>query len=151
MLLRYTFRTVKQETYPKVYLYKRIVQAKLFIDEHFSEGIELDNIADEACFSKFHFIRLFKSVYGKTPHQYLTRVRIEKAKLLLQQGISITDTCYSVGFESLTSFATLFKLYTKRSPSAYQQEYFKCKQHIKETPLSFVPNCFAEQKGWTKE
>ena len=73
--------------YPKIYLYKRIVQAKLFIDANFSERIDLGNIADEAYFSKFHFIRLFKISYGYTPHQYLTRVRIENAKLFLSKRI----------------------------------------------------------------
>lgn len=47
-----------------------MVQAKLFIDFNYAESIDISNIADEACFSKFHFIRLFKKIYGRTPHQY---------------------------------------------------------------------------------
>src|SRR5215218_2295164 len=112
-----------QENYPKIYLYKRIVQAKLFIDSHFSDSLDLNNIANEACFSKFHFIRLFKAIYGKTPHQYLTYVRIENAKLLLQRGVSITETCFSVGFQSSSSFTALFRQNTKLSPSVYQQQF----------------------------
>jgi AraC-like DNA-binding protein len=76
-----------KENFPKIYLYKRIVQAKLFIDARFSDNIDLHNIADEACFSKFHFIRLFKTVYGKTPHQYLKQVRIENAKMFFAKRI----------------------------------------------------------------
>ncbi len=53
------------ENYPKIYLYKRVVQAKLFIDNRFGDDIDLNNIADEAYLSKFHFIRLFKIIYGK--------------------------------------------------------------------------------------
>jgi AraC-like DNA-binding protein len=139
------------ESYPKVYLYKRIVQAKLFIDSHYSDGIDLNNISDEAYFSKFHFIRLFKSIYGKTPHQYLTYVRIENAKELLQKDLSVTDTCFSVGFDSVTSFTALFKKYTKATPSQYQHRYAERQAQIAETPLQFIPNCFAEQKGWKKE
>ena len=71
---------LQKELYPKVYLYRRIVYAKLFIDTHFAENIDLDNIADEAFFSKFHFIRVFKDIYKKTPHQYLSFVRIERRK-----------------------------------------------------------------------
>ena len=74
------------EQYPKIYLYKRIVQAKLFIDNNYAEDIDLDNIADEAYFSKFHFIRLFKNIYGSTPHHYLRQVRIEHAKQLLAKN-----------------------------------------------------------------
>ncbi len=137
------------ENYPKVYLYKRILQAKLFIDTHFSDDIDLHNIANEAYFSKFHFIRLFKTIYGKTPHQYLTRVRIENAKELLQKEISVTEACFTVGFESISSFTALFKRYTNFCPSEYQHQFKKRAAQIKKVPLQFIPNCFAEQKGWT--
>jgi AraC-like DNA-binding protein len=135
---------------PHIYLYKRVVQAKLFIDEHYHEHIDLRNIADEACFSKFHFARLFKQIYGYTPHQYLTRVRIEKAKELLEQSTTVTATCSLVGFESISSFTGLFKKTVKLSPSRYQETVLQRKKEIKNSPLLFIPNCFAEQKGWVK-
>jgi AraC-like DNA-binding protein len=136
--------------YPKFYLYKRVVQAKLFIDTHFAESIDLDNISDEAYFSKFHFIRLFKRTYNKTPHQYLTYVRIEKAKLLLSENTSVNETCYSIGFESLSSFAGLFKRTVGITPSDYQKQQLKRKTEMLQAPLNFIPNCFAENKGWKK-
>jgi AraC-like DNA-binding protein len=131
-----------------LHIYKRIVQSKLFIDAHFSEPIDLDNIADEAYFSKFHFIRLFKSIYGKTPHQYLISVRVEQARLLLQQGLSVTETCSGVGFESLTSFTALFKKYIRLSPSEYQRKHLEREEQIRTAPLGFVPACFASRYGW---
>src|SRR5688500_9973842 len=136
------------EQIPKIYLYRRIVLAKLFIDGHFADNIDLDAIAGEAAFSKFHFIRLFKMAYGKTPHQYLTLVRIEKAKLLLQSENSVTDVCFSVGFDGISSFTHLFKRFTRLTPSAYQQLQRHRRQQIAEAPLKFIPVCFAEQKGW---
>jgi AraC-like DNA-binding protein len=139
------------EEYPKIYLYKRIVQAKLFIDTHFSDDIDLDNIADESCFSKFHFIRLFKTIYGRTPHQYLTKVRIENAKELLQKGFSVTETCFTIGFDSVSSFTGLFKRYLNMCPSAYQQQFENRKEQIKKQPLQFIPNCFAEHYGWIQK
>jgi AraC-like DNA-binding protein len=139
------------DSYPKVYLYKRIVQAKCFIDTHYDEDIDLDNISDEACFSKFHFIRLFKTIYGRTPHQYLTNVRIENAQRLLQTGIPVTEACYKTGFASITSFAALFKKITGSSPSVYQMEYLQRQERIKTMPLQFIPNCFAENKGWLQK
>ena len=135
--------------YPKIYLYKRIVQAKLFMDHHFNDNIDLDNIADEAYFSKFHFIRLFRKIYGKTPHQYLIQVRIENAKLLLQKDISVTETCFAVGFESVSSFTGLFKKFTTFAPSVYQQQFKIRQEQISTVPLQFIPACFADQKGWT--
>ena len=139
------------ERFPKIYLYRRIVQAKLFIDDHFIDNINLDEIADEAYFSKFHFVRQFKKIYGKTPHQYLTTVRIEKAKELLNTNTSVREVCFSVGFNSVSSFTGLFKRYTTLTPSVYQQQELKRQQEIKRTPLKFIPNCFAEQKGWTEK
>ncbi len=139
------------EQFPKIYLYRRVVQAKLFIDNNFQAGIDLADIADEAYFSRFHFIRLFKMAYGKTPHQYLTSVRIEQAKLLLQTGIPIADVCFAVGFDSISSFTGLFKRITSTTPSSYREQQLKRKKEIGETPLKFIPNCFAEQKGWTKD
>jgi len=84
------------EQYPKVYLYRRLVQAKRYIDKFYAEKIDLDNISDEAHFSKFHFLRLFKSVYGTTPNQYLTKVRIDKAQQLLKQDIPVSEVCFLV-------------------------------------------------------
>ncbi|ANE50378.1 helix-turn-helix transcriptional regulator [Flavisolibacter tropicus] len=137
-------------TYPKYYLYNRIVKAKLFIDSNYDQRIDLDNISDEAYFSKFHFIRLFKSIYGRTPHQYLTYVRLEKAKHYLSNGFTVTDTCFKVGFDSLTSFTGLFKKQVGQTPSAYQQWYHQRQAQIKTQPLGFIPHCFAAQKGWTE-
>ena len=136
--------------YPKYYLYSRIVKAKLFIDNHFSENIDLENISDEAYFSKFHFIRLFKSIYQKTPHQYLTHVRIEKAKSFLDGPSKVSETCLLVGFDSITSFTALFKKSEGITPSEYQRQSHLRQAEIKSRPLHFIPNCFAEQKGWAK-
>jgi AraC-like DNA-binding protein len=137
---------MNKEIYPKAYLYRRIVQAKLFIDKNFNGKIELNNIADEAYFSKYHFIRQFKKVYGKTPHQYLTTVRIEKAMQLLSTDMLVSDVCFMVGFESLSSFSGLFKRITGLSPSIYHVQQCKIKAQILNSPLKFVPGCFAEKR-----
>jgi AraC-like DNA-binding protein len=136
------------EEYQKVYLYRRIVQAKVFIDSHFADSIDVSKVADEAFFSKFHFLRLFKKIYGKTPHQYLIAVRIEKAMQLLNEENPVSDVCYSVGFESLSSFSSLFKRMVGSTPSAYQAKRHHLKLQIRQTPLNFVPGCFAYQHGW---
>jgi len=138
------------EQYPKVYLYRRIVQAKLFIDNNYDKNIDLDNISDEAYFSKFHFIRLFKSAYGKTPHQYLTTIRIDKAKQMFQLGNTVSFTCNSLGFESLGSFSRLFKQYVGVSPSLYLGQQKEIKSQSKILPLKFIPTCFARNYGWSK-
>jgi AraC-like DNA-binding protein len=139
------------EQYPKIYLYRRLVQAKLFIDAHYADRIDLGNIADEAYFSKFHFIRRFKNIYRKTPHQYLIFVRIEKAMELLKTGIPVSEVCYAVGFESLSSFSALFKRIVGITPSVYLAQQQIIKAQIVKSPLTFIPGCFAEKYGWLEK
>lgn len=138
------------EQYPKIYLYRRIVQAKLYIDKFYSEKIDLDNISDEAYFSKFHFIRLFKSIYAKTPHQYLTKVRIEKAQQFLQQGKSVSEVCILVGYDSVSTFSGLFTKLVGKTPSDYGDHYKERKTKIETSPFAFVPSCYSFMHGWTK-
>lgn len=138
-------------SYPKAYLYRRIVLAKLYIDNNYQKNINLGDIADEALFSRYHFIRIFKEIYGKTPYQYLIHVRIEKAKLCLQDGVSVTETCFSVGFDSVGSFSGLFKRRTGLPPSVYQKEYNLNKKQVTAKPLKYIPGCFAEKNGWSEK
>lgn len=134
-------------SYPNIYLYRRVVNAKLYIDKHYHCAIDLDNIADEACFSKFHFIRLFKKIYGHTPYQYLTAIRIHNARQQLKEGLTVAETCYAVGFESVSSFTGLFKKMTGATPAAYQAAELKKKALTLLRPLHFIPGCFASLQG----
>ncbi|SJN49913.1 helix-turn-helix domain-containing protein [Sphingobacterium sp. JB170] len=106
----------------KGYLENRIVQAMDFIEKNYAEKIYLEDIAMEACLSKYHFIRIFKEINGITPHQYLTSVRIEKAKRLLEIEVAVAEVCFAVGFESITSFSMLFKRAAGVSPSFYLRQ-----------------------------
>ena len=129
--------------HPKIYLYKRVVQAKLFIEANYAERIDLDNIADEACFSKFHFIRLFKKIYGKTPHQCLTEIRVQRAMQMLREDASVTDACFAVGFESLSSFSPLFRRVVGVNPSEYLLKQRRIRHEMASAPLRYIPGCHA--------
>ena len=136
------------DQYPRQYLYLQIVRAKLFIDANFDKAIDLDRVADEACFSKFHFVLTFRSIYGRTPHQYLTQVRIERSKDLLANGETVAAACFKVGFDSVTSFTGLFKRRTGMTPRQFQVDREAFKTSVAAKPLSHIPGCFAEKKGW---
>lgn len=139
-----------KESYPKMYMYKRIVEAKLYIDQHYSEKIDLDNIATQASFSKYHFLRLFKQAYGKSPYQYLTQVRIAKAQEYLREGKSVMETCEALSFDSIPSFTALFKKQTGITPKAFFDREELQRIEAQKSPFSYVPNCYAETYNWRK-
>jgi AraC-like DNA-binding protein len=113
--------SLSAELYANIYLTKRVIQAKYFIDKNFDRAITLDNICKEACLSKFHLIRSFKKLYGITPYQHLTFLRIKRAKELLQTSLPITTVCYQLGFDSPTSFSGLFKKIAGKTPLEFQR------------------------------
>jgi AraC-like DNA-binding protein len=125
-------------------LYERIVAAKVFIDENYHEAIDLKEISQKAFLSRYHFHRLFSQVYKRTPHQYLTLKRIEKAKDLLEENKQVVDVCNEVGFESLGSFSALFKKEIGFAPTYYRNMAWLKKQQAKEQPKRFIPHCFIE-------
>lgn len=131
------------QEYPNAYRYRRIVQAKRYIDRNFDDDIDLDDISGEAHFSKYHFLRLFKRAYGMTPNRYLTQRRLSEARRLLEEDrLSISKICLEVGFESLGSFSSLFKRRMGISPSRYRIRSRRKSERIENIPGSVVPGCF---------
>jgi AraC-like DNA-binding protein len=126
-------------------VYKKIVTAKLYIDDSFHERIDLDQLSRQACLSRYHFHRLFTRIYRLTPHQYLTRKRIEAArKSLAANELSITEICNDVGFESIGSFSTLFKKEIGQAPASYRNLARQKQEQTRTQPRSFIPHCFIE-------
>lgn len=126
-------------------IYKKIVTAKLYIDHRFREPLDLETLARQACLSPFHFHRLFTRIYRVTPHQYLTRKRLEHARRSLtgRKG-TVTDICNEVGFESIGSFTTLFKKETGHPPANYRLLTWQKQEAAKTQPRVFIPGCFME-------
>ena len=105
----------------KVEAYRRLWRARDFIEASFLEPIDLARIAEAAELSPHHLLRLFKRVYGETPHQFVTKRRLGYAQFLLEYtDRSVTDICFDIGFESLGSFSTLFKTHLGVSPAHYR-------------------------------
>jgi AraC-like DNA-binding protein len=71
--------------------------------------------------------------------------------LLLKGEVPVSEVCYAVGFDSISSFTGLFKRIVGQTPSAYQQSCIRKQLEIKNAPLKHIPNCFAELNGWTKK
>jgi AraC-like DNA-binding protein len=129
-------------------VYKKIVGAKVYIDENYREPIDLHRIAREACLSRYHFHRLFTRIYQKTPHQYLTQKRIEQARQWLAgKDWTIMEICTCIGFESIGSFSTLFKKEIGHAPRQYRHLAKQKQQEAREEPRRCIPRCFIDTLG----
>jgi AraC-like DNA-binding protein len=97
-------------------------RARDLIDRDYGEPLDLDGMARQAGYSRFHFARAFAAAYGETPRAYLTRRRIERAKTFLRSAnLSVTEICILVGFSSLGSFSARFREIVGQSPSDYRR------------------------------
>src|SRR3954454_17583169 len=101
---------------------RRAVETALWIDAHSHQQINLENAADQAGISPFHFLRLFSDVLGVTPHQYLLRSRLRHAARRLADGDSpVTDIAYDVGFADLSNFVRTFGRAAGASPHKFRR------------------------------
>ena len=92
-----------------------------YITDHCTENISVDDLADLAGFSKFHFSRLFKQFAGMSCYDYLIQKRLAHAEaLLIQPNISITEAAMRSGFGSLSTFNRVFKAAKNCTPSEYK-------------------------------
>lgn len=99
--------------------FKRLKIAKQFIDDSFLNPTHLDELASVACMSKFRFTRLFKQVFGISPHQYILKKRLEAGQHLLAKGKPVTEVAITTGFSDVASFSKAFKAKFLVTPSKF--------------------------------
>ena len=100
---------------------RRLFFATDYIYSFYHLDLTLDELAKVACLSKFHFLRLFKLLFHKTPHQFINEVRAEKAKELLQGSeLEVQAIAKSVGFRDSSSFSRMFYQQVGVYPSQYR-------------------------------
>jgi AraC family transcriptional regulator len=102
-------------------LFRRLQRAREYIHSSTGEAISLEDVAKEACLSRYHLHRAFTRVFQQTPHAYLTALRLERAQTLLKRGRSVTETCIEVGFSSMSSFSRLFRGHHGLTPSSVRK------------------------------
>jgi len=99
-----------------------VVRAKQFIAQHQDEDLSLGQVAKAVNTSSFYFCKLFKKATGLNFTDYVSRVRIEKAKnMLLNPNARISEVAFAVGFQSLTHFNRVFRKVLGESPTEYRR------------------------------
>lgn len=98
-----------------------VASAKRFVQEHVDEPIVLARVVEHVKVSRFYFCKLFKKATGMTLTEYVTRVRLEKAKTLLgDPGLRISEVVFASGFGSIPRFNSVFKRHLGMAPTAYR-------------------------------
>src|SRR3954449_7368672 len=106
------------------------------MDRDYAQPLDVPAMARTALMSPAHFSRKFRAAYGEAPYSYLMTRRIERAKALLRQGMSVTDACVAVGCTSLGSFSSRFTEVVGVTPSQY-----RARDH---RHLEVVPSCVSK-------
>lgn len=121
-----TVRSVISNTCNTIPLYDRfeVDRAIAYMNSHISEKITIESLADEVNRSTGHFSKVFKSVTGMTPMDFLNTIRIQKARnILINSTKSITDIAMECGFNSPSYFSSCFLEKYKMTPSAFRQSF----------------------------
>jgi AraC family transcriptional regulator len=92
-------------------IHKRVLYAKDYIEGfYYKPDLSLDELGNISCMSKYHLLRCFKQVFGKTPYQYLKDIRFERAYSLLKTGKhSVAEVVVLCGYDDLSSFNKSFR------------------------------------------
>ncbi|WP_223067352.1 helix-turn-helix domain-containing protein [Paenibacillus caui] len=118
----YALKTVRPLVREEIY--KRISLAWDYILAFYKQPLLLAQIARIACMSPNHLLRNYAAVFGLTPHQHITELRLNRAKqLLLNEEHSITDISFELGFQTPVYFSKMFKQRTGLAPSDYRRMF----------------------------
>jgi AraC family transcriptional regulator len=105
---------------------KRIEAARTYLHEHVAEPITLATLSRVAALSPYYLVRVFKAHVGEPPHRYLTALRVERARRLLEAtSLSITQIAHRAGFGSVSHFSTVFRNRVGMSPSEYRKRHLR--------------------------
>lgn len=122
---------------------KSLTNARDFMRNSYEAPLRLPDISAHANLSPYHFLRVHKEAFRETPHEFLTRVRVERAKTLLAKGgHNVSEACFEVGYSSVGSFSVLFARHVGLSPSEYRQYARSSVAVPREVRSLFIPSCF---------
>ena len=121
--------------------FRRLCRGRDLLASEYASRVLLGDAARQACLSEFHFHRLFRSTFGQTPHDFLTRLRLNRARQLLACGHTVTEVCFEVGYESLGTFSTKFHAQFGRSPAQFQREVRRVFGYHAPWPILRLPEC----------
>lgn len=112
-----------------------IYKVQNYIELHINDSLSIEELADIAGFSKYHFHRIFKGIVDEPLSRYVNRLKLERATNLLtyRSDMTITDIAYHFGFTDSAVFSRTFKNYYGVSPSQYRNDNSKNCKDVRRT------------------
>ncbi len=125
--VQYSLKPLGQE-------HQQVKQIREYLEEHLAENISLEFLARMVSLSPYYLNRVFRRAIGLPPHQYQTQARINRAKVLLRQGLFIKQIAEQLGFADVSHFTRHFKQLVQVTPGQYlsQQKFTKEDKNVQE-------------------
>jgi AraC-like DNA-binding protein len=121
---------------------RHLQRARDFVDHHYAEKIDVDEMAASAGYSKAHFTRLFKYYFGESPRAYLLTRRLERAaRLLRTTDWPVNEICWAVGHSSVGSFTTSFTRMYEMTPTQWRDAGPPA------SSIAMIPSCVRSAYG----
>ena len=122
LLMKYENRLQYKRQTTRKDILKRLLHSRQYMEKHFQKVISMEQIARKVGLSKFLYIRRFTEVFLLSPHQFLLKTRIDKAKyFLLHSKQQLTEIAHHCGFSNLSHFSKTFKQHVNKSPSEFRK------------------------------
>ena len=133
---------VEEETFA------RLCRSRDFLAASLDQPVHLIDAAGEACLSPYHYHRMFARAFDETPHDFVQRLRLDRARqLLARDRMAVTEIGLAVGYESLGSFSTLFRSRVGCSPAEYRRSIRRIFPVPEMAIYRFVPTCYLVNHG----
>jgi AraC-like DNA-binding protein len=127
----------------------RLCRARTMLRDTGDRRVKIGDVASAVGMSRFHFIRVFRAVFGETPNQTALTARLDRARAMLETGeSSVTDICAAVGFASLGTFSHQFAHRVGVSPARYRRRERVPKPLPAGSSQSPHAGCLTLMSGW---
>ena len=100
----------------------RILEIVQYLDQHLTDDISVDELAERFYFSRFHMMRRFKEETGSTIHAYISERRLLMAREMIANEVTTTEACYRCGFQSYAAFARAYSKFFGTTPTGRRQQ-----------------------------
>jgi transcriptional regulator GlxA family with amidase domain len=102
---------------------RAVRRARAFLHDALADKITLDDLAEHAALDKFHLVRAFRSEVGLPPYEYLTYLRVSRARELLRRGVLVAEAAQAVGFCDESQLHRHFRRIVGVAPGVYARSF----------------------------